>query len=633
MSMNAMPALNLTAPPPQRIADPAANKSAEIPAGIPAEIPGEIPYETSRKGAFDEITDAVGSCVGFATGVVAGAFHVLPGVVKGVSEALAEEKGTKNAFPFQFAFYTQNAVAATVGCGVIGAVTGVGADIGFLAGVAGYFPANATLVNKAEKLHAYDQMIETVEAEVATIFETDKTVTLDKVIESGVIGAAKCAEAGGKVGFAVGFDATRSVGEGVKYVGRKAEWVVERAIEDPIAGTLEGIYEAGKDVIREVRVGGGLPQEPRNAERTGVREVLGAVVGTPFAVAGMAASAVAGPFVGAFTGVFKEGGQPNGLIQEASTTLTCIGAGAAAGAAALGPIGATVGGIGGLLYARLIHRSNASDQVSGRTAERVLNAVADNDETHRSLRRGAQRLVEGTLTGTVFNAAEGASKGLDSGAGLVSGLIDGAVSFCGSVGGNYVQDVPAEKPADGAGIFRKMLRGAAGIVMGTVGSALSTVDGVLRGSGLTLDAEATASASFHEGLFTSTALIAAGTAGFVLAGGWLPAMLGVALTAGGARLVHNVNERTGAAQKVADGITQAVRHSLADNSYVNAPEEKKNVYEVVRDSTEGTMAAAGAGLREGFGEGYTVGSEIVDGVLNATRDLTQRTAARFGRRH
>lgn len=575
-----------------------------------------------EKGLFDYVTDVVGGAAGVVTGTASMALHIVPGVVSGAHEALADVKGQRNGTPFHGTLATQNALLG-LGAGI--AAEGV---FGGLGGVAVGTAATYILEGKAEKTNAYEKMIERIENKVGWVYSADPSITVDKVIEGTIIGGVEAVKTGAQVGYAVGFDAVKAGGEVAKAVGRKVEWAAERTVGDAVVGVAKGTCEAGKDIVLDAMGQGEKPAEILNPERTGLRRAVGALVGAPLGLANIVTSATSGPLMGAFTGLGHEGGGMNLLLQDSVTLLGFTGAGAGVGGAVAGVPGAVVGGVTGLLYATLVNKSDANEQIAHDTAAKVIKAVDDNDPQAYFVERTMHDLTEGTLTGTVFNSIEGYKKGVDTGAGIVAGLVDGTRGFMGAVAGNYLD--PSATPAStDAGLARKALRGAVGTVTGTVGSAMSLVDGVIQGSSIALDSQAKASASFHEGLYSATAMTAAGAAGYVLGGGIGQALAGVLVAAAGARLVHKMNERTGASQKVADGITSAVRHAQQDNSYLNQANHKKNVYEVFRDTVEGTMTAGGAGIREGFGEGYDLGSGFVDGVFNSVRDVSRRMRERF----
>ncbi|MGV8123800.1 MAG: hypothetical protein AB2L14_28970 [Candidatus Xenobiia bacterium LiM19] len=583
------------------------------------------------EGLFDRFTDGVGALAGTITGAASIPLHVIPGAVKGASEALTSHKGLRNATPFHGTFVLQNLMlgvgAGIAYAGVVGAVTGAAASSAL----------TMVLEKKAEKTNSYEKMIETIENKVDRInaeHPGENAITvIANTTEGTLIGAYEAAKTGARVGFDLGFGTVKSIGNAVEWVSKKVLHAAERTVGDTIAGLAEGVYETGKGIVKNMF----NQAEPMNPERKGLRRLVGGVFGTPLGLASMAASAASGTITGGFTGLAHEGSGLNLFVQKACSILGCAAAGGAAGTVVGGPAGTLIGGIGGALYGALTQYSDASEKIAGNTEKKVLNATGDNDQNAYFMKKTVKDFTEGTLTGGVYSGAGGFGKGIDSGAGILSGLVDGAKGFAGALAGNYEKEetLPPPESSTKKGFLKKiaslpvnLLKATAGTIVGTCDSAMSMIDGAIQGSSLALSGKEKASSGFRELVIGTGTVLAAGAAAFVIGGGLLPAMAGGIAATCGAALIHKINEKTGAAEKTADGLTSAVRHSLADNSYLNKADEKKNVYELFRDGTECALTGAGAGIREGFREGYNMGSGFVDGAINTISDLGGRLAAR-----
>jgi len=155
---------------------------------------------------------------------------------------------------------------------------------------------------------------------------------------------------------------------------------------------------------------------------------------------------------------------------------------------------------------------------------------------------------------------------------------DTIAGLAGALAGNYEKEetLPPPESSTKKGFLKKMaslpvnlLKATAGTIVGTYDSAMSMIDGAIQGSSLALSGKEKVSSGFHELVLGTGTVLAAGAAAFVIGGGLLPAMAGGIAATCGAALIHKINEKTGAAEKTADALTSAVRHSLADNSYLN----------------------------------------------------------------
>jgi|GEM_PF-3186690 len=582
-------------------------------------------------GIYDRITDCMGALVGTATGAASIPLHLFPGAVKGLNEALSSQKGEKSEAAFHNALIVQNLLLGA-GAGMAG-----GGLPGSIGGAMSSSALTWLLEKKAEKTKAYETMIETIENKVDRVVSEHPPKNAPAVIgnatEGALIGAWEAGRTGARIGYQIGFDATKSVGRGVKWAAEKVGHAAERTVGDAVTGLAGGIYEAGKGIIGDAFNAGAGPAEIRNPERKGLRRLVGAIVGAPLGVISLAVNTVSGSLSGAITGLTHEGTGLNGFLQKACTVIGETVVGGAAGTAVGGPAGALIGGMGGMLHAVLTNRSDASEKIVARTDEKVLKAVGDNDPEAYFIKRTVKDSIEGSITGGAYGAAEGFRKGVDSGAGIVSGLVEGVKGFTGSVAGAYEQEIPADKSetTEKVGFFRtlaslpvNMLKVAAGTVAGTFDSALSMVDGAVQGVSIALKDKVKASAGYHELVLSAGSVLIAGAAGLAIGGTLLPAVAGSAVALCGAGLIHKLNKKTGASERAAEGITRAVLHAQQDNSYLNKSCEKKNIYETFRDGVEGAATGAGAGVREGFREGYSIGSGFVNGVIETIKDCGSR---------
>lgn len=587
---------------------------------------GEPPRD---KGFFDVITDVVGAGVGTVTGAGSMALHIIPGAAKGIREAFTPEKGKRDDFPFQSMFITQNFL---LGTGVAIAAAGV---FGSLGGVVVSWALTNALEKKAEKTGAYEKMIESIETRVDHAVKDigdEGSQGVRKAVQGACIGAGVAAKTGAKVGFDVGNDAVKATAEVVRKAARKVEYLAERTVGDAITGVCGGIGDAAGNIKEGILAGEGQPAEPVNPERTGSRNALGEAVGAPIALANLAISSASGILMGAVTGLSHESTNLNVLVQKSLCGLGYVAAGASAGAALGGTYGAILGGIGGALFGKVTNHSDAAERIVRSTEWRILKGAADNNPDDYFVKRTLKDFTEGTLTGAAFNAAGGFEKGLDSGAGIVSGMVEGARGFAGALAGKYetggkegtdTQESTGTGASGSAASFpRKLMRTAAGNFSGATISALTMLDGAIQGPAVALNMKEQASAGVHEGVLSTCAMVAAGAAGLIIGRGMAPMTVGMLMAFAGTRLIHRLNKRTGAAEKVSKGMTSAVRYAQKDNSYMNNPGERKNVYESFRDCVEGGMTAAGAGAREGYHEGYDLGAGLVDGLFDGVKGLT-----------
>ncbi len=399
--------------------------------------------------------------------------------------------------------------------------------------------------------------------------------------------------------------------------------------------------EASKEPEDKVEIGKKSISKPR--------KVVEKVIGSPVGLVTMAGKAVGGIFGGGVSGVTgekRDAAGPLGLTSGAAYVGLGIGAGLML---AGGWIPAVVGGVAGLGLTLLSGVSGSMEEVGDKVGQKAAKATSDNQPSDSKVRDTVMNFTEGGIVGGIFGGVEGLKQGTDYGAGIVSGVIEGTKGMVGSLAGTYEKKAEApektpentqEQPKDQKSFLRRaagavarvprnVTRFLAGSVTGAVGGALGVIDGLAQGVVLGSEKETQASSNAHN-LIKGLQIVAGGAlAGAAVAGGgWMIAAgAGVGVIAAG--LLNAISAGTGADEKFADGLTDAVRHAQKDNVYKNEPDQygdrKTTVYETFRDGIEGALTGAGAGVREGVREGYHQGSGVVDGVFDAGKAVIKGT--------
>ncbi len=165
-------------------------------------------------------------------------------------------------------------------------------------------------------------------------------------------------------------------------------------------------------------------------------------------------------------------------------------------------------------------------------------------------------------------------------------------------------------------IFEKVI----GSPVAVVNSAVNAAGGVISGGISGVEGGKDAGSDLHP-VTSGAGYIALGaTAGLMLVGGWIPAVVGgavgltVGILAGG----------SGSTERVGKSIDHSVEKHVSDNE-----DSGRKLKDGVRDFVEGAFTGAGVGAVEGFVEGTGYGAGVVSGVIEGTKGVASAALGKY----
>jgi hypothetical protein len=358
------------------------------------------------------------------------------------------------------------------------------------------------------------------------------------------------------------------------------------------------------------------------------RKAIGAVVGT--ATAGVAAATNLIPsFVeGGVRGT--EPGHKAGAYGVVSV-LEYGALGATGGAITFGPLGALIGGAGGLVVGGLrqaiYYATDSDDRVKDAIGKDVDKAVSDNVPTDNKRHDVARDFTEGAFVGAKAGVVEGAKVGFDEGTGVVDGLFEGMKGIGTVITGSYPSPAqPTKAPGSDESVLKKVLKlpkkaleVTVGIASGAVGAVMATPQGVVQGvrdsvklaGGEQIGDEyaVRSDAKLFRRLTVLEAMATGAAVGFMTSG-IVGAGIGVVTGLIGGAIIARFERKGHADVEIAKGISNAMEFVHGDNEKTGS-----GMHDKVRDTIEGVVTGTAAGMKEGFRAGYEGGKGAVDGVI------------------
>lgn len=316
--------------------------------------------------------------------------------------------------------------------------------------------------------------------------------------------------------------------------------------------------------------------------------------------------------------------------------------------------GASLGGVvlAGI-HTALMAGEKSIDKMGKHIEKRALDSVSDFKPTGDKIHDVSSNFVTGLPSGTRAGIEAGWQIGNEEGKGTVSGLLEGAKGVGSVIAGSYEKlgEKPEEvKEGEGqekpsvlgkiGGALKKTAEVAVGVPAGLVGAVLflpvGPVQGFFNSAELNDDHKLgpefdqkkalddvnyrpSKSAKFSNALAFMETVGAGAAIGYLTMGGTAGALWG----AGGGALVggiaYGVAASTDRTEKLHEGISKAVVHAYSDNTPVDS-----QAYSLRRDVTEGTITGLGAGVREGFKEGYDISKEGVEVVAEGVKWVAKK---------
>ena len=167
---------------------------------------------------------------------------------------------------------------------------------------------------------------------------------------------------------------------------------------------------------------------------------------------------------------------------------------------------------------------------------------------------------------------------------------------------------------------RKVVERVIGSPVAVLNSAANAVGGVLSGGASGVDKGGDSGESL-QGVTAAAAYVGMGiTAGVMLIGGWIPAVVGGVVGLG----VGFLAAGSGSTNGIGEQIDKSVDKLVSDNEKTD-----RKLKDAARDFTEGAFAGAGIGAVEGFREGSGYGAGMVSGVIEGTKGVVSSALGKY----
>lgn len=314
-------------------------------------------------------------------------------------------------------------------------------------------------------------------------------------------------------------------------------------------------------------------------------------------------------------------------------------AGATVGAMLGGPWMAAAGGVGGLIVGgvkmAVDHSTGSMKRIGDKIEDATFEPILDNTPTGDKMYDAGKNVSEGGILGMKAGVKENFSTGFEKAGGTMSGLWEGSKGAVRTFAHSEPQ-APApetEKPSFGqqvknAAMFvlalpKNIVKVAAGIVGGVVGTAMMIPNGLIEGIGQGASHHGnpehiSMSKSGHRALIRLESAALGAAAGFAAApwgtvisavgGGVAGLIVGFILT--------RIEKSTDTDDRIIANMENHMKREIADNKDLGS-----KIANGHRNVIEGAMVGTAAGMKEGFSVGYDVGAGFVQGVADGIKGV------------